>query len=118
MESGAPCRNAFSLDDDPNSKRFARSIHVSVHEKEIFSMLRAKVGLFDEQPEDEKLITDLLDWMQQTDSDYTNTFKDLTNEVLQGERYDSDTFKEWHARYMRRGKYATTGSLIGFDACQ
>ena len=31
-------------------------------------MLRAKVGLFDEQPEDEKLITDLLDWMQQTDS--------------------------------------------------
>ena len=75
----------------------------AVYKEKSLSMLRAKVGLFDEQPEDEKLITDLLDWMQQTDSDYTNTFKDLTNEVPpSGERYDSDTFKEWHARWQTR----------------
>ena len=75
----------------------------AVYKEKSLSMLRAKVGLFDEQPEDEKLISDLLDWMQQTDSDYTNTFKDLTNEVPpSGERYDSDTFKEWYARWQTR----------------
>ena len=95
------------LDDDPNKAKdlAEEAIHSfgAVYKEKSLSMLRAKVGLFDEQPEDEKLITDLLDWMQQTDSDYTNTFKDLTHEVPpSGERYDSDTFKEWHARWQTR----------------
>ena len=95
------------LDDDPNKAKdlAEEAIHSfgAVYKEKSLSMLRAKVGLFDEHPEDEKLITDLLDWMQQTDSDYTNTFKDLTNEVPpSGERYDSDTFKEWHARWQTR----------------
>ena len=44
-------------------------------------MLRAKVGLFGEQAEDEGLITDLLIWMHRQNADYTNTFMDLTNEL-------------------------------------
>ena len=74
-----------------------------VYKEKSLSMLRAKVGLFGEQPEDEKLITDLLDWMHQKGADYTNTFLDLTNEApLKGESYNSDTFKEWHARWQAR----------------
>ena len=74
-----------------------------VYKEKSFSMLRAKVGLFGEQPEDEKLITDLLDWMHQKGADYTNTFLDLTNEAPpKGESYNSDTFKEWHARWQAR----------------
>ena len=95
------------LDDDPNKAKdlAEKAIHSfgAVYKEKSLSMLRAKVGLLDVQPEDEKLITDLLDWMQQTDSDYTNTFKDLTNNLPpSGERYDSDTFKEWHARWQTR----------------
>ena len=74
-----------------------------VYKEKSLSMLRAKVGLFGEQPEDEKLITDLLDWMHQKGADYTNTFLDLTNEApLKGESYNSDTFKEWHTRWQAR----------------
>ena len=74
-----------------------------VYKEKSLSMLRAKVGLFGEQPEDEKLITDLLDWMHQKGADYTNTFLDLTNEAPpKGESYNSDTFKEWHARWQAR----------------
>lgn len=74
-----------------------------VYKEKSLSMLRAKVGLFGEQPEDEKLITDLLDWMHQKGADYTNTFLDLANESLpKGESYNSDTFKEWHARWQAR----------------
>ena len=74
-----------------------------VYKEKSLSMLRAKVGLFDEQPEDEKLITDLLDWMHQKGADYTNTFLDLTNEAPpKGESYNSATFKEWHARWQAR----------------
>ena len=95
------------LDDDPNKAKdlAEEAIHSfgAVYKEKSLSMLRAKVGLFGEQPRDEKLISDLLDWMQQTDADYTNTFVDLTNEVPpSGERYDSDTFKEWHARWQTR----------------
>ena len=74
-----------------------------VYKEKSFSMLRAKVGLFGEQPEDEKLITDLLDWMHKKGADYTNTFLDLTNEAPpKGESYNSDTFKEWHTRWQAR----------------
>ena len=75
----------------------------AVYKKKSLSMLRAKVGLFGEHTEDEKLITDLLDWMQKQGADYTNTFLDLTNEAPpKGESYNSDTFKEWHARWHAR----------------
>jgi len=74
-----------------------------VYKEKSLSMLRAKVGLFGEQPEDEKLITDLLDWMHKKGADYTNTFLDLTNEAPpKGESYNSDTFKEWHTRWQAR----------------
>jgi len=74
-----------------------------VYKEKSLSMLRAKVGLFGEQPGDEKLITDLLDWMNQKGADYTNTFLDLTNEAPpKGESYNSETFKEWHARWQAR----------------
>ena len=74
-----------------------------VYKEKSLSMLRAKVGLFGEQPEDDKLITDLLDWMHQKGADYTNTFLDLANESPpKGESYNSDTFKEWHTRWQAR----------------
>jgi uncharacterized protein YdiU (UPF0061 family) len=64
------------------------------------SMMRSKLGLFGARAEDESLIADLLDWMHQADADYTNTFRDLTEEKPpQGKPYDGKTFKEWYARW-------------------
>jgi len=42
------------------------------------AMMRAKLGLFGAQDGDEKLISDLLDWMQHHHADWTNTFRDLS----------------------------------------
>ena len=75
----------------------------AVYKEKSLSMLRAKLGLFGVRAEDENLITDLLDWMQRRDADYTNTFLDLTKEAPpKGEPYDDETFKEWYTRWQAR----------------
>lgn len=56
--------------------------------------MRAKLGLFTEEAEDATLIQDLLNEMQETEADFTNTFADLTTG-----RFEPD---EWHARWQSR----------------
>ena len=57
-------------------------------------MMRGKLGLYKEKKEDEKLIADLLQWMQSTSADYTNTFCDLiSNKIPEGEIYQAEVFK-------------------------
>jgi uncharacterized protein YdiU (UPF0061 family) len=74
-----------------------------VYKEKYLNMLRAKLGLFGAQAEDESLFTDLLDWMRQKGLDYTNTFLDLTSEEApQGNHYDDDTFRKWLARWQTR----------------
>lgn len=56
--------------------------------------MRAKLGLFTEEPEDAALIQDLLTQMKEADADFTNTFAALTTG-----RYGPDA---WHARWQTR----------------
>jgi uncharacterized protein YdiU (UPF0061 family) len=58
--------------------------------------MRAKLGLFNEESEDKGLIQSLLDWMQETKADFTNTFRDLTQGRLKP--------TEWHLRWSERLK--------------
>lgn len=58
--------------------------------------MRLKLGLFTEESEDTALIQSLLDWMQQTKADFTNTFRDLTQGRLEP--------AEWHQRWSERLK--------------
>jgi uncharacterized protein YdiU (UPF0061 family) len=65
--------------------------------------LRAKFGLFNEEPGDESLANDLLAAMQEHGADFTNTFRDLSREVM------SDTglavsvnFQSWRTRWQER----------------
>ena len=44
--------------------------------------MRAKLGIFNEETEDQSLIEDLLNLMQKYRADYTNTFRSLTFEKL------------------------------------
>ena len=47
--------------------------------------MRAKLGLFTREDDDEALVNDLLAWMQRRSADFTNTFRSLTNGRLAGE---------------------------------
>jgi uncharacterized protein YdiU (UPF0061 family) len=47
--------------------------------------MRAKLGLFTREDDDEALVNDLLAWMQRRSADFTNTFRSLTNGCLAGD---------------------------------
>ncbi len=67
------------------------------------AMMRAKLGLFGEQADDEQLVTDLLEWMHANQADFTNTFRELSQENRpDGERYQQDDFSAWYARWQAR----------------
>ena len=68
--------------------------------------MRAKLGLFGEEKEDESLIDDLLHLMQTHSADYTNTFIALTfnveNSSLHGLPEFSNWLEKWQARLGRQ----------------
>ena len=65
--------------------------------------MRAKLGLFSEESEDKALIQSLLDWMQETKADFTNTFRDLT----QGRLEPADWHPRWSERLKRQPQSAS-----------
>jgi uncharacterized protein YdiU (UPF0061 family) len=65
--------------------------------------MRAKLGLFNEESEDEVLIQDLLELMQKHAADYTNTFIALAFEQLEGSGLlSSEEFAGWHKLWQAR----------------
>ena len=65
--------------------------------------MRAKLGLFTAAAEDDQLIEALLDWMQTTRADFTNTFVALAT-VGGAERlaHEQDAFRAWFERWRTR----------------
>ncbi|WP_050031308.1 YdiU family protein [Verrucomicrobium sp. BvORR034] len=63
--------------------------------------MRAKLGLFTDEGDDLALIESLLQWMQKTDADFTNTFRALS---APGSRSISSdpVFLDWHQRWQDR----------------
>ena len=68
--------------------------------------MRAKLGLFTREQDDEALVNDLLAWMQRRSADFTNTFRLLTSGRLAGPAANADPELEtWHRRLeARRGR--------------
>jgi len=64
--------------------------------------MRKKVGLQTVEAEDQELIQALLDWMQSSAADFTNTFRDLSEELLTADHYQDARFQAWHARWLER----------------
>lgn len=67
--------------------------------------MRAKLGLFNQEGDDESLVGDLLTMMEKHKADYTNTFLALTF----GRKEDTDLFvskefEQWFARWQSRLK--------------
>jgi uncharacterized protein YdiU (UPF0061 family) len=65
--------------------------------------MRAKLGIFNEEQEDEALIEDLLNMMQKYSADYTNTFRALTfNKLSDTMMFDTTEFTQWHELWQAR----------------
>ena len=65
--------------------------------------MRAKLGLFNEETEDEALIGDLLGMMEKYGADYTNTFRALTFSTLEDtDLFGSPEFAQWHEAWLAR----------------
>ncbi|RSK25871.1 YdiU family protein [Bacillus sp. HMF5848] len=65
--------------------------------------MRAKLGLFDENPQDEALIEGFLSLMQKYKADYTNTFLALTfNDIEKTCLYGHEDFMKWYEEWETR----------------
>ena len=74
-----------------------------IYEIKWLNMMRDKLGLFGEDPKDQVLILDLLTWMHQNKTDYTNTFCYLMNEKIQNnEIFNNENFIVWKKRWEER----------------
>lgn len=68
-----------------------------LYEQAWLTGMRKKLGLQTEDPNDAVLIESLLTWMEQTEADFTNTFRTLADPM------GKDTsFEVWHARWQER----------------
>ncbi len=74
-----------------------------IYKSKWLSMMGSKLGFAQTGKEDEKLITDLLDWMHKNSADFTNTFLNLCKEEIpDGALYASESFQSWHVRWQNR----------------
>ncbi|MCC3358383.1 protein adenylyltransferase SelO [Bacillus sp. REN16] len=65
--------------------------------------MRAKLGLFDQEEEDTRLIEELLEWMEQNKKDYTNTFVALTFDKLDSlANCSTDSLNNWQQKWKER----------------
>jgi serine/tyrosine/threonine adenylyltransferase len=67
------------------------------------AVMRKKLGLFNDEAEDGALIGALLQWMQRTKADYTNSFRTLAaKNLLEQPAFQDQEFLEWHANWQKR----------------
>lgn len=67
------------------------------------SGMRGKLGIFNEEAEDEALIKELLSMMQKYSADYTNTFRALTFDKQEATvLFGTPEWSPWHGRWQAR----------------
>ncbi|WP_062049507.1 protein adenylyltransferase SelO [Bacillus sp. JCM 19034] len=72
-------------------------------QEEWLTGMRLKLGLADEEDRDKELIESLLKMMDTHDADYTNTFRSLTLNQVEGEAlFEAKTFQAWYKLWQER----------------
>jgi len=75
------------------------------YKKKWLEMMKKKLGLIDDDLNDEQLIMELLSWMHKNKADYTNTFSYLMKEYKQtNEVYNEKQFILWKKKWEDRIK--------------
>ena len=86
-----------------------------IYKSKWLSMMGSKLGFAETGSEDEKLITELLDWMHKNSADFTNTFLNLCKEEIpDGALYASESFQSWHVRWQNRLRKEEQGLEASF----
>ncbi|WP_227938249.1 protein adenylyltransferase SelO [Alkalihalobacillus deserti] len=68
-----------------------------------FRGMREKLGIFNEEQQDESLIEDLLSMMKKYRADYTNTFRALTFNMREDAvMFETPEFAQWHELWQAR----------------
>jgi uncharacterized protein YdiU (UPF0061 family) len=77
----------------------------NIYEDNWISGMRNKLGIFNKEENDRTLIKDLLNLMKENESDYTNTFIDLTlDKIQETSLFDKEEFRNWYNTYQDRLK--------------
>ena len=67
--------------------------------------MRKKIGLFIKNDDDEKLINELLSWMDEKKADFTNTFCVLMEQNIEDNKiYNDENFIKWKNKWQKRIK--------------
>ncbi|HHV72586.1 MAG TPA: hypothetical protein GXX38_08280, partial [Clostridia bacterium] len=104
---------------DPNQERAVElaqevvSDFSRLYRRHWLAGMRAKLGLFNEEPEDEVLIENLLELMYKYRADYTNTFRALTFDKPEDTvLFGTDEFVQWYEKWQARlGRQQETREL-------
>jgi len=93
-------------DDEDEAVKLAEealSEYSEVFQAHWLAGMRAKLGMMNEEAEDKTLIADLLNMMQKHRADYTNTFRALTFDKLEGvDLFKTEEFTQWHEKWQAR----------------
>lgn len=86
-----------------NLAQAAVSEFTEIYHKHWLSGMRAKLGLFNEEAEDQSLIEDLLGLMHKHEADFTNSFLALTFENYKDmDMFNTAEFTQWQSRWQAR----------------
>ena len=79
------------------------NVFSSLFKDEWLQMMRKKIGIEDRSEEDEELINNLVNWMQNKNPDFTNTFCNLMNyNHANDEIFDDNDFDVWKKNWKER----------------
>lgn len=74
-----------------------------IYNENYISGMRSKLGLFNEEKEDNELIYSLLSIMNKYDADYTNTFRNLTLDKKDDiAMFTTSEFSSWYSKWQER----------------
>ncbi|MUK88034.1 YdiU family protein [Ornithinibacillus sp. L9] len=96
----------FMHEDQDQAVELAKNVlseYADLYQQYWLDGMRAKLGLVNEERQDESLIKVLLQVMKKYNADYTNTFRALTIDQLEGMTlFASQEFKQWHEQWKDR----------------
>ncbi|WP_058306133.1 protein adenylyltransferase SelO [Gracilibacillus massiliensis] len=83
--------------------------YVTLYDQNYLNGMCTKLGIFNQQADDEVLIRRLLDLMEQHKADFTNTFRSLTLDQFDEEvrLFQSKAFTKWYQQWQDRLKEQT-----------
>ena len=92
-----------NTDEAMNLAEVAISEYANVFNSAWISGMRVKLGLLNDEEGDYELAQNLLEWMESSKADYTETFRDLAYENLtEKEIYKSLAFMRWNSLWQAR----------------